>query len=197
MRTSFKNKGIIIGIAILILAGGIFYFYGGKSEEINLVDTLPELRVSNPEWGEFIDKIEEWETKVAEDPERNQSYLSLGMAWKSLGDRSNDMLHYKEALKAFEVGNSKTVGGSSLYLVNAGNMAKTLKDYPLAEEYYKKAIEAAPGDVDIYIRLADFYKYQLKKDKSFIIEFLEGSKDRLIAVGPIEQYINVLNKEME
>lgn len=208
MRKSYKikimNKKIIITILALLLAiflGWYLYYNNLKDDAIN----LEKLKQEQPQLTTYIDDVIEAAKKLNEDDVVVSNYLVLGLAWKSLADRIKDLKienyksYYKQALDIYDKGIDLTGRRNTLFMVNAGNMAKYLEDYELTEDYYKEAITVAPGDVSYYVLLAELYENKMNKSTEDIVAvYDEGMKRVIINVGFLqtrkEQYLEKVNK---
>jgi len=179
---SKKNKIIIFGAILIlaILAGFIFFFITRNKNSSDNSQELNLLREKYPNFVSFVDEIEKENVNMKSDPELIKNYLALGMAWKSLADRTLAAEHYKKALEIYQQGIEKTGGKNTLFLMNAGHMAEYLKDYNSAESYYKKAIEVSPGESEYYITLAELYEYKMKKSKDEIIALYDAGLKRVL-----------------
>jgi len=135
-----KLKWIIIcALAVLFIAGGWYFFapgenitnnnQGNQSGNVN----LEEVRAGYPELSPYIDDIIKWENTLKEEKDKLENYAALGLAWKSLADRTKNPEHYQRALGVYEEAIEKTGGQNGLYLLNAGNMENRLKNYQKAE----------------------------------------------------------------
>ena len=148
-------------------------------------------------------KIKIIKTILEKDKDDIVAYNSLGLAWKSLADWSqkegveNYKDYYKEALEIYEAGIDKTFRKNTLFMTNAGNMAKYLEDYKLAESYYEEAISVSPGDESYYVLLAELYEYNMNKSEEEIIAVYEAGKKRVLNPLFLEQrkrsFINRFN----
>jgi tetratricopeptide (TPR) repeat protein len=166
---------IICALAVLVIAGGWYYFtprenktvnnQGNQSGKVN----LDEVRSEFPELSPYIDDIIKCDNILKEEKDKLENYAALGLAWKSLADRTKNPEHYQRALGVYEEAIEKTGGQNGLYWLNAGNMENRLKNYQKAEEYYLKAIGVAPAETTYYFALADLYEYQLNKSKEAIV----------------------------
>ncbi len=184
-----KNTKIILAIIVILAVLAILFFiYYPKPKEFDV------LKENYPELSSFIEKIESANVEMESDSELIENYLELGLAWKSLADRTNESSHYEKALQAYKQGVIKTQEKNTVLLMNAGNMAKYINDYSLAEQYYKKAIEVSPGEVNFYITLAELYEYKMKKDKSEIIALYEQGIKRVLNPSVLQQRIKMLNE---
>ncbi|MFA6171922.1 MAG: hypothetical protein WCW77_02260 [Patescibacteria group bacterium] len=180
-----KKTIILIGLALVIIAAGAFaYFYKFKPAESEMA--LGGLKKDHPELSALADDVITEQEKMKKDPGNVINYNSLGMAWKTLAEKAHDIKlenykeYYNEALKVYDKGIEVSQRKNTVLIVNAGNMAKYLENYPLAEEYYKEAISVSPGDATYYIYLAELYEYQMKKSKDDIIGIYEQGKKRIL-----------------
>ncbi len=116
-------------------------------------------------------------------------YNTLGLAWKSLAEWSrsagveNYKGYYKKALEVYEAGVEKTRRRNTLLMTNAGNMAKYIEDYELAENYYKEAISVSPGDETYYVLLAELYEYEMGKTKEEVVAAYDQGIGKAINSG--------------
>ena len=174
-----NKKIIFIILTLLIIAGLGWYFYIARDDQAH----LEQVKQNHPELSKYVDNVIKWENKLKEDEEKIEMYNTLGLAWKSLAEwgRNSKLENYKdyyaEALKVYEAGIEKTLRRNTLLMTNAGNMAKYIEDYELAEDYYKEAISVSPGDVTYYVLLAELYEYNMNKAKEEVIAvYDEGMK---------------------
>ncbi len=93
-------------------------------------------------------------------------YVSVGFQWKTLGDKTAQPYFYKKALSVYRTANANEKTRSALLHLNAGNMYRTLKDYPKAEMEYGEAMKMAPGDDTMYRPQIEMYRYDWKEKKS-------------------------------
>ena len=199
------NKKIIITILALLLIiflGWYFlYYYNSKDNTVN----LEKLKQEQPQLTIYINDVIEAAKQLNENDAVVSNYLVLGLAWKSLADRVKDLkienykMYYKNALAVYEKGIEATNRSNTVFIVNAGNMAKYLEDYELTENYYKEAITVAPGDAVYYVLLAELYEYKMNKSKEDIVAvYDEGIKRVIINVGFLqtrkEQYLEKAKK---
>jgi len=171
------NKKIIFSsiflIIIIFIFVGYYYFNSVNYKLINL-------KKNNNELVYTIDNILKWKEKLKEDENRIESYATLGMAWKKLGDQTNNLIYYREALKVYQKAIDKTKRSNTLFLTNAAKMAIYLKEYNLAENYFKEAIIVSPGESMYYIDLAELYEYNLKKSKEEILAVFDDGIKKII-----------------
>jgi len=180
------NKKIIIAVLALLLVIflGWYFFYYNQAE--NMSNQLKKLKQEQPQLASYIDDVLKEEEELNKDKTNVSSYLVLGLAWKSLADRVNDLkiedykIYYKNALAVYEKGVEITDRKNTVFIVNAGNMAKYLEDYGLAEDYYREAITVAPGEVSHYVLLAELYEYKMGKTKEEILAVYDEGINRVV-----------------
>lgn len=175
------------GIAIVVTVSHPFGWFEQVKQlhvsDASSLQSLDELAKTRPDLEPFIQKARTWEEKVGADPNNAEFYFSLGLAWKSIGDRVEERPNpwYASSLAVYEKGVELTERKDTIFLMNAGNLAELQRDYPRAETYFLDAVRQTPGDVDIYIRLADLYRYHMKKSPQDIVALL----DKGIAVAAL------------
>ncbi|OGE90162.1 MAG: hypothetical protein A3J07_04465 [Candidatus Doudnabacteria bacterium RIFCSPLOWO2_02_FULL_49_13] len=161
-----KNKTIIAGLVVLVIAGVAMILYFGQPEEI----TEP-VEITADQRARVEAVIAELQTKIktcdqASDPSAEASakeddhkcsdlYLQLGLNHESLGQVSRAIYAYEQAAKA----------DSNLYVPysNLGSIYRRLKDYAKAEESFRKALTIAPNNASVYTKLIEMSWYDLKK----------------------------------
>ncbi|MDD5290724.1 MAG: hypothetical protein PHZ04_01280 [Patescibacteria group bacterium] len=179
-------KKIIFIILVLIIVGaGGWYFFASHKEQARLED----LKQQYPKLANYIDDVIEKQANLEEDKNDIERYTTLGLAWKSLADWAKQAgiadyaSYYQKALDIYEQGIKKTSRRNTLLMTNAGNMAKYLGDYKLAENYYKEAISVSPGDETYYSLLADLYEYEMGKTKEEIIAVYDEGLKHVLNTG--------------
>jgi len=180
------NKLIIGAVSVLVVAGAIFFTVSNQNANVAGYDFSAILQ-DRPELKEFTDKIQKLLDAGAPDDELVSYYLQLGLAWKSLADRTLDETHYQKALQVYEKGIELSNGENTVFLNNAGNMSMEIKDYEKAKGFYEKAIKAAPGDNEAYVRLAELYRDYLGNDSETVIGIYNQGIDRSINTLPLIQ----------
>jgi len=196
-----KKIIILIILTLLIIISLGWHFYAKQ----NIVSDLEKVKQEHPELAGYVDDVIKYENKLKEDETIIETYTSLGLAWKSLADWAKNSGtedykdYYRKALEVYEKGIEITNRRNTLLMTNAGNMAKYLKNYELAENYYKEAISVSPGDVTYYVLLAELYEYQMNKAKEEVVAvYDEGMK---VVIDPSflqkrkEVYLNRVNEK--
>lgn len=169
------KKIIILIIAIIIIGTGIFYFSKNADKNGDAIAEMEKIKKDYPDLTEYADRVIKWQNKMDENEDNIENYTGLGLAWKSFADWAgkhkelDNKKYYRQALEVYEKGIKKTNRKNTLFMSNAGIMAKDLGDYSLAENYFKEAIFVAPGDVSLYVLLAELYEYKMNKTEEEII----------------------------
>lgn len=175
-------------LIILVAAAGLLYFRGNKQAD------LEKLKQDYPALISFVDDVEKWRGKMEEDEKNIENYTNLGLMWKWLADKACEIKapncadYYQEALEVYEKAIVLSERKNTLFMANAGNMARYLKDYARAEDYYKEAISVAPGDYPLYFTLAELYEYDMKKGKNEIVALYDAGIKRVLNPAVLESY---------
>ena len=108
-----------------------------------------------------------------------QTYLEEGLHWKSLGDQTGNSEYY---LKAEQVYRKMTEKFPDYWVPwwNLANLQRQLKEFEEAEKSFKKAIEIAPGEGNLYLGLIEFYQYDLKKSEEEILAIYQEALKRVV-----------------
>jgi tetratricopeptide (TPR) repeat protein len=184
-------------IIFLALCGCVLLAYGFHGTKDSNATDYNELRLAHPDFIEFIGDIEKKEQRFAEYETPEGAFLSIGMAWKSLADRTREVGHYKKAMEYFDFGFTESGDSVPLFLINSGNMAVHMKDYELAESYYLRALEMGKNTESTYLRLADLYYYNMKKDPKEIIQLLDKAIERIVGAHNSRAFKEKLLRELE
>jgi len=108
-----------------------------------------------------------------------QAYLGEGLHWKSLGDQTGNSEYYLKAEKIYRKMTEKFPD----YWVpwwNLANLQRQLKEFEEAEKSFKKAIEIAPGEGNLYLGLIELYQYDLKKSEEEILAIYQEALKRVV-----------------
>ena len=108
-----------------------------------------------------------------------QTYLEEGLHWKSLADQTGNSEYY---LKAEQVYRKMTEKFPDYWVPwwNLANLQRQLKEFEEAEKSFKKAIEIAPGEGNLYLGLIEFYQYDLKKSEEEILAVYQEALKRVV-----------------
>jgi len=183
-----KKIIIILTVFVLLLVAGSIFFFAQKIED----QRFEKLKADYPNLVVYIDDVIKAEDELAKDSNNIENYTTLGLAWKSLADWSqsegleNYKDYYQKALEVYQAGIDKSQRRNTLLMANAGNMAKYLAEYNLAEEYYKEAIAVSPGDESYYALLGELYEYELGKSKEEVVAVYEQGMKRVLRPAWLE-----------
>lgn len=194
---SKKSKYLLLAVAAIVVGSALWY----RESQAADLRALTALKKSRPEIALYIDQISALLKKKPGKKELGNYYANLGLAWKSLADRTKNNAYYREALAVYEKGIQASGRKNTLFLFNAGNMAIYLKDYQRARQYYEEAMRAAPGDPEAYIRLANLHKDYLRSSPTVIIAIYDKGIKRMVMAAPLmqekENYIKSLREQKQ
>lgn len=171
MKNKYLTKlNLIIAGIILVLAGG-FIMYQLINSSWRMDQQILKRLGNNKEWlvqyDELRKKIKNNKEKGGKDP---ATLISLGFAWKGLGDATKDDYFLKQALKIYQQGIDRFGSQNVIFYWSAGSVANSMEEFEMAEKYYKSAIVVAPAYMEGYTYLADLYKFKMKKNPDEIIK---------------------------
>jgi len=170
---------IVAGIIVLAIPAGIF---GYPYLKIWIEDRE---FLANPKLHDDFVAARDKEREIRTNPERMETYISAMMRYKGLGDASKDERFYNRALAVGAQAIEKFGTQSYLPFLNSATIYTLLKNYPAAEKMIQKALEMAPGDAQLYLRLIELYRDFMKKPESEIIAVYENALQRLVNVVPV------------
>ncbi len=170
-----KKYFLLGGIFLLLAAGAAalwwFGLLGGDKALLRKIKDRSDLV-------ELYNKARKGEAGINKAKNKEASYLSLALDWKSIGELSGDEVFFQKALEVYEQGIEKFGEKNILFYLNGGKVAERLADFDKAERYYKKAITISSADESGYLNLVDLYRYKLNKPPREIIKiFEEGEKN--------------------
>ena len=185
----FKNKFIILLLIAVVIAAvaGLLSFRQNKQTD------LEKLKQDYPAIASYAADVEKWQEKMEEDEKNIENYTNLGLVWKWLADKACEIKapncagYYQKAMSVYDQAIVLSERKNTLFMANAGNMARYLKDYARAEDYYKEAISVAPGDYSLYITLAELYEYDMKKSKNEIAAFYDEGIKKVLNPAVLEK----------
>jgi tetratricopeptide (TPR) repeat protein len=185
MKKNLIIIGLIALVIVLIIGIGAYFLSSRNTNQENT--DLEKLRVEKPELSSLIDEVEKWSKALIQDSENFEYYVSLGLAWKALGDATKEPKYYEEALDVYNEIVEKSDRTNSLYLHNAGMILKKMNRFDDAEKYFQEALEINPGDAMLYIALVELYEYNMKKPKEDIIAVYDQGIENIIFPEILEQ----------
>ncbi len=148
---------VVLGVVLVVL------FKQGKIGDSNRV-FFNEIK-DKPVLVGLYHEAQAAEEKLVAAPDKPGLYLSLGMAWKGLGDAAQQNIWLQKSLAVYEDGIERFGKGNILFYLNAGKVAESIGDYAKAERYYRAAMTISVADESGYLYLADLYIYKLNKTK--------------------------------
>jgi len=175
-----KTLVAVIGVLAVAAIGVACYLVFFKDKTISIKDSDVEAVLTTDYLKETYDKAKKGMEDIKNDPERVQNYFIAGMEWKTLGDLTNKETFYKKSLEIYERAVAKTGGKNTIALINAASVNILLKNFSAAEKYLKDAIVVSPGDIDLYTRLLELYKYYIKKDVATIAQVYDDAMKRVL-----------------
>jgi tetratricopeptide (TPR) repeat protein len=193
-----KNVLILVIAFVVIIAGAIFANKDSSTD--SLVDEMNKISQEHPEWTEFTSGVLDLTSQEIPTDENKivEYYLKLGLAWKSLADRTREADHYLKALEAYNIGIDISDERNLVFLNNAGNMAKYAKDYELSKYYFEKSTENFPGDGEAYVNLAELHSDFLGSDRETVIGVYDKGIKRMLdptaLIDRKNRYLNSLEE---
>jgi tetratricopeptide (TPR) repeat protein len=173
-------KKILLTLIILILAGGIGYYFWNvlrpkeegrkegqpprqeiREETMPMPDLNRQINIPAKITGEarniLLQKIRQATTTLADNPKNYDQWLILGIHYKTAEDYlgSKECWEYAHYLFPNDFRPLGNLGDLYTYY---------LKDYAKAEDYFLQAIEKAPNQIYLYRNLYELYRYGLKDD---------------------------------
>jgi len=177
-----KQKYIFVIIVVLIVLSVPGIIFGYPHLKTYLEDR--EFLANPAIYDQFI-AARDKEREIKTNPDRLETYITAMMRYKSIADVTKDKRLYERALKIADLATARFGTKSYLHALNASTIYMSLGDYEHAEKNIKQAIEMAPGDAQLYLRLIELYKDFMKKDETTIIATYETGIQRLVNVLPL------------
>lgn len=190
MQKNIILKTIIVIILLTVVGGGGFLSYKWYKAR--------ELKKENEKMLSYLDSeflkddyysALEAEEKIKAGSDILLPYVQAAFYWKSLGDSSGNEIFYDRAISIYKDAIDKF--GMQYYMpyANLAGIYQTMGKFKKAEEMLKTAIEVAPGEESLYIRLADLYRYDLGKPKEDVLAVYDEGLSRVLSTLSL-----VLNK---
>ncbi len=179
MKYLTKRNLTIVGAIIIVAAGFITYqlINSSRRMEQQILKRLGDNKEWLGQYEELKEKIKKNEEKGGKDA---ATLVSLGFAWKGLGDATKDDYFLKQALKIYQQGIAQFGSQNVLFYWSAGSVANSIGEFEMAEKYYKSAIAVAPAYGEGYTYLSELYRFKMKKNSDEIIKVYD---DGLQATG--------------
>lgn len=174
-----ETKKYIGPVAVVVLALALFFGYQWYSAYAKwalpsrgAIADKPELTQAYERAAAMVQKLKNGE----EDNRVPRPYIDAAQDLKMIGDFTRDNSWHRAALRIFERGIENTSRKNSLLIDNAGQMAFVVGDYKIAENYYREAIELAPGDATYYVHLVDTLVKMNAGHDAIMMVFDEGAR---------------------
>jgi len=189
-----KKNTIFFLILITFLGALVTFIYFNFSKKPLEKEKIikEEFSFENSQIQEIYQKAIEAEGKIKKDKMDYEAYLEAGLAWKSLGDQTQNKIFYQ---KSKEIYQKQTEVFPNFWVPwwNLANLEKNLGEYSEAKNSFKKAIEISPGEGMIYLGLIELYRYNFNKSESEIIAVYEEALKRVFEnINVIVSYASYL-----
>lgn len=162
---------VTIFSGILALALAIFAYVWGlpayrSAQDVKLRQTL----ATDPRTADSYQLLLKGEERISREQDNPEGYLTVGLAWKSIGDLTGNREYLVRAKDTYERGVLLFGDRNVIVTLNAANLNRELGEYVRAEELYREAIRVNPGGTDGYLGLVELYRYNLQKEPNEIID---------------------------
>ena len=170
-----RNKILVLVVAVFVLVvGGMFAIYQQRTSNAREEQTVLKKIGDKKELLEIYDKVKRAQAVLQHPKDENEevgNLLSLGNNWK--------------ALAVFEEGIRKFGHKNVIFYWNGGGLAENHGDFTLAEYYYKESIRIASTYGEGYIKLAELYRFRMKKSEDDVVTVYKQGLNRNPANGPL------------
>jgi len=184
-----RNKILVLVVAVFVLVvGGMFAIYQQRTSNAREEQTVLKKIGDKKELLEIYDKVKRAQAVLQHPKDENEevgNLLSLGNNWKALAELTKDDYFYKKALAVFEEGIRKFGHKNVIFYWNGGGLAENHGDFTLAEYYYKESIRIASTYGEGYIKLAELYRFRMKKSEDDVVTVYKQGLNRNPANGPL------------
>ena len=185
MSLSKNNKILIAALILALMAASLSYrpFLHPLTQDWQVKRRLN----NNAEWLADYQKVKDLIERDKKDPNDVGRYFTLGLAWKTLGEKTHDSFFFEKALEVYDRGAKKFGAKNILFYWNAGKLAEELGQYQKAENYYLKSIALADSYAEGYQYLAELYRYKLKLSKEKVAAVYDQGIKKLFNPLPLVQ----------
>ncbi len=200
MKVNYKKIAFVSTfLLVFLLVFWFFYLYQKKASFGNvpvLSDSeINKLESQNEDLKPYFEHLKEVYKKFKKDDPTY--YADLGLAYKSLGDQTQDKRYYQYALDVYKSAIDLTKRKNVVFLLNAGNMEVYLGNYDGARKYYEEATYVAPGDIDGYQKLIELHIYYLKSPKDEILKIFDRGIERMVDPTPLKKWREAYIKSID
>ena len=189
MDSVWKSNGVIVGavvagaaiIGVALLYTGVIQIGAPRApsldDELSISADLPEdVRAL------LVASVEKLKSELREDPTKVAAWLDLAIRYKTAGD-------FDGAVKIWEY----LAAQYPTDPVPPHNLGEyyfhTVKNYPKAEQYYRRAIAVAPQFPINYLDLHDMYRYVYKEDTTAAVDILKEALEKVDSTQGIDVLI--------
>ncbi len=198
---SKSKKTLIIVLILFLLAGSGFYIYEKyfkKPSEPSpfdwhslIVFEIKDKNLTKDAIEKYQEKFEEVKSRLERNQDDFSAWLSLGMVRKSVGDY--------EGAEAVWLYTAKIRPQSSTPYGNLADLYANFLNQPQkAEENYKKALALDDKDINLYLGLAELYRYRLLGKEAMyeevILDALKILPDDVNLIAPLALYFRQTNQ---
>lgn len=167
-----KNRNIIIGIiiAIIALGGGAFYYSNVHlSREDGQGPAIPNEYPSQ--------EVADLEAHIRENPEDSRPFFLLAYEYQTLGNYERSLYLYDKYLELEP--------GDTIALLNKGTIYLDQQDFENAEKTYLESLDHNFKDMKAYRNLIDVYAYTDNKEglKSLVPDLRSIESDTGFNIG--------------
>lgn len=191
MKIAISYKKICLWLAIILIAGGLGlggYFGYTKWYAPNKIvwdEEKMKSYLTTNQMNDDYGMATSAEAERIKNPTDYSAYIRAGFYWKTLGEATKQEMFFDRSLDAYFGAIEQFGMQYALPYENAGNIYKLRGDFKKAEEMYKKAIEVTPGEPDLYVRLAELYRFDMKKSPEEILAVYDEGVERCLTTMPL------------
>ena len=184
-----RNKIIVLIVVVFVLVGvGGFVSYERRTANAREEQTVLQKIGDKKDLLEIYGKVKKAQSVLKNPKDESEevvNLLSLSNNWKALAELTKDDYFYTRALAVYEEGIRKFGHKNVIYYWNGGGLAENHGDFALAEHYYKESIRIAPTYGEGYIKLAELYRFRMKKSEDEVAAVYKQGLGRNPADGPL------------
>jgi len=191
MRIVITYKKIILSLIVVLAIVGLSF--GGvwaykkwiQPKEIVWNEEELKLYLTTEQMKDDYGMAMKAEADILKNPADLNAYLRAGFSWKVLGESTGQEIFIDRSLSVYENAIKQFEMQYYMPYVNVGNIYKMRGDFEKTEEMYLKAMEIAPGEPDLYIRLVELYKYDLNKSEEKILSVYDEGFSKTVNALPL------------
>lgn len=168
-----KQQGAIALIAAILIIGGIFvtlngWQMGGSASRQPPLDRKIVYPDDFPQEARapYEENLSKTKQNIQKNPDNTAAWLDLAVYYRMLRD-------YEGALEIWEYLVAENPSDAIAFHNIASHYYYEEKNYPKAEEYYRKAITANPALAINYTDLHEMYRYVYREDSQAAVEIIQ------------------------